>query len=195
MSIVTNRARRERKREYLTPKEVNRLLEAAQRPDVTRHVQRDYLLLLLMFHHGLRVSEACQLILADIDLSEKTINIRRSKNGISGRHPLYTGELKALRAWLAIRETMNPNIDTLFVSQERRPLSRATVNLMVSNIAQAAGLAHLAVHPHMLRHSTGYSLVNRGVDIRTVQVHLGHSRIENTVRYSALDHQRLAKLF
>jgi type 1 fimbriae regulatory protein FimB len=66
---------------------------------------------------------------------------------------------------------------------------------MVGQIAQAAGLEHLGVHPHSLRHSTGYSLVNKGTDIRIIQGYLGHRAISSTVRYTTLDSRRFAKLF
>ena len=152
-------------------------------------------MMLLMFQHGLRVSELTGLTLSDVDLDERTINIRRLKNSISGRHPFYTGEARAIRDWLTVREAMEPDTNAFFISEQRRPLSRATVDLLVSKIAEAAGLGNLAVHSHMIRHSTGYSLINRGFDVRTVQVHLGHARLENTARYTALDHTRLKNLF
>ena len=188
-----NRSRKDRSREYLTGPEIKMFLEAAK--TATRNPARDYCMMLLMYQHGLRISEATGLTLSDVDLTERTININRLKNSISGRHPFYTGEARAIRDWLAIRETMEPDTNAFFISEQRRPLSRATVDLLVGKIAEAAGLGDLAVHAHMLRHSTGYSLINRGFDVRTVQVHLGHARLENTARYTALDHTRLKNLF
>jgi type 1 fimbriae regulatory protein FimB len=192
-SINHNRSRRERSREYLTGPEIKKFLEAAK--TATRNSARDYCMMLLTYQHGLRVSELTGLTIADVDLVEKTININRLKNSISGRHPLFTGEAKAIRDWLAVREAMEPETNALFISEQRRPLSRATVDLLVGKIALAAGLGDLSVHAHMLRHSAGYSLINRGFDVRTVQVHLGHARLENTARYTALDHTRLKNLF
>jgi integrase len=58
-----------------------------------------------------------------------------------------------------------------------------------------AGLEHLEIHPHMLRHSCGYALVNKGTDIRIIQGYLGHRSISSTVRYTTLDRKRFAKLF
>jgi type 1 fimbriae regulatory protein FimB len=62
-------------------------------------------------------------------------------------------------------------------------------------VAKAAGLEYLAIHPHMMRHTTGYSLVNKGTDIRIIQAYLGHKAISSTVRYTKLDSRRFAKLF
>lgn len=188
-----NHSRRARSREHLTAPEIKKFLEAAK--TATRNPVRDYTMMLLLYQHGLRVSELTSLRLSDVDLTERTININRLKNSISGTHPLFTGEARAIRDWLAVRERMEPETDALFISEQRRPLSRATVNLIVSAIAEAAGLGALELHPHMLRHSAGYALVNKGFNLRVIQTHLGHSRLENTARYTALDHARLRNLF
>jgi type 1 fimbriae regulatory protein FimB len=55
--------------------------------------ERDYSLLLLMFRHGLRVSEACQLKVTDVNLKEKIIHIHRLKNGNPTTQPMYNGEV------------------------------------------------------------------------------------------------------
>jgi type 1 fimbriae regulatory protein FimB len=129
----------------------------------------------------------------------QTINAPHGLKGCdSGPHELsYNGESQAVRAWLVERAKMKvpADCDTLFVSERRKPLSRVTVWHMIGLVAKAAGLAHLAIHPHMLRHSTGYSLVNKGTDIRTIQGYLGHRAISSTVRYTKLDSKRFAKLF
>ncbi len=92
---------------------------------------------------------------------------------------------------------MNPpsGCDTLFVSERRTPLYRSAVWDMIGKFGKAAGLEHLDIHPHMLRHSTGYALVNKGTDIRIIQGYLGHRSITSTVRYTKLDSKRFAKLF
>jgi integrase len=74
-----NHPRRERSREYLTPDEVQKLLDASRKEGPSRNRERDYCLLLLMFRHGLRASEACQLKVTDINLKEKIIHIHRLK--------------------------------------------------------------------------------------------------------------------
>ena len=154
-------------------------------------------MLLLMFRHGLRVSELCAMRLSDINVTTKELHVKRLKGCDSGAHELYNGESAAVRAWLVEREKMNPpaDCDTLFISERRKPLSRCTVWVMIGRLADAAGLEHLSVHPHMLRHSCGYVLINKGTDIRTIQGYLGHRSISSTVRYTNLDKRRFAKLF
>jgi len=69
------------------------------------------------------------------------------------------------------------------VLSERGPMTRQAVNYLVAEIGQRAKLRFHA-HPHMLRHSTGYYLANRGYDTRLVQDYLGHKNIMHTVRYT-----------
>jgi type 1 fimbriae regulatory protein FimB len=97
-----------------------------------------------------------------------------------------------VKAWLLERAKMNPpaGVDTLFISERRKPLSRITVWHMIGLVAKAGGLGHLSIHPHMLRHSTGFNLVNKGTDIRIIQGYLGHKAISSTVRYTKLDSRR-----
>jgi site-specific recombinase XerD len=112
-------------------------------------------------------------------------------------HPLFNGEVAAIRGWLIERRKMNPpfGLEELFISERRRPLSRVTVWLMIRQAAAAAGLEDLEIHPHMLRHACGYDLVNRGTDIRVIQSYLGHRSISSTVRYTKLNHKAFARLF
>ena len=192
---VNTSSRAKRSREYLTADEIGKLLTAAK--SATRNPVRDYAALLLMFRHGLRVSELCSIKLSDIDVKHKTFHVNRLKDCDSGPHDLYNGESQAVKAWLVERAKMKvpADCDTLFVSERRRPLSRITMWHMIGLVAKAAGLAHLDIHPHMLRHSCGYALVNKGTDIRIIQGYLGHKAISSTVRYTTLDSRRFAKLF
>lgn len=192
---ITSSGRAKRTREYLTGEEMDKLLTAAK--TASRNPVRDYCALLLMFRHGLRVSELCAIKLSDINVGTKEFHVNRLKDCDSGPHELYNGESQAVKAWLLERAKMNvpADCDTLFVSERRKPLSRVTVWHMIGLVAKAAGLAHLDIHPHMLRHSCGYALVNKGTDIRIIQGYLGHRAISSTVRYTSLDSKRFAKLF
>ena len=128
----------ERSRDFLGEAEMVRLLKAAKRG---RHGVRDYLLLLLMFRHGLRVSEAITLRLTDVDLDQARLWISRLKNGLSVEQPIAGDELRAIRRWLALREDTLP---WLFVSERRQPLTRQAVTH--NNVAPIAeeGLKQIA---------------------------------------------------
>jgi type 1 fimbriae regulatory protein FimB len=88
---------------------------------------------------------------------------------------------------------MPAEVDTLFVSEQRKPLNRVSVWYLVTKLAAEAGLE--AVHPHSLRHTTGYHLTNQGRDLRLTQSFMGHASISSTISYTEVNAARYAKLF
>src|SRR3984893_8137822 len=84
-----------RVREYLTEKEVERLIDAARRRG--RNGTRDAAAILLAYRHGLRAQELCSLRWAQIDLRNGRLHVNRAKGGIESVHPLHGPELRALR--------------------------------------------------------------------------------------------------
>jgi type 1 fimbriae regulatory protein FimB len=157
-------------RKHLVSAEVEKLLDAAKG---SRHAARDLCLLLLMFSHGLRVSEVYGLTLAQVDTESRVLHVARLKQGLSTTHPLQCDELRAIRAWLAERAKMQPETDAFFISERRRPLSRKTAWVMIRTYDELAGLP-VDAHPHMLRHACGFALADQGTDTRLIQDYLGH---------------------
>src|SRR5512135_2737233 len=99
-------------RKHLTAREVEKLITATKG---SRNEARDRCLLLLMFRHGLRVSEALGLSLSQIDLEGRTLHVARLKGGLSTTHPLRGDEIRMIKAWLAERVKMQPETKALFV--------------------------------------------------------------------------------
>ena len=178
-------------RKHLTGREVERLIEATRG---SRNEARDRCLLLLMFRHGLRVSEACGLKLDQVDTESRVLHVSRLKGGLSTTQPLRGDELRAVKAWLIQRARMKPTGKAFFVSEQRQPLHRSTVNLALQKYSAAASLPLLA-HPHMLRHACGFALADQGADTRLIQDYLGHRNIQHTVRYTATNPARFEKLW
>src|SRR5580700_1580678 len=129
---------------HLTSREVERLIEATKG---SRHEIRDRCLLLLMFRHGLRVSEACGMKLDQVDTESRVLHVSRLKGGLSTTHPLRTDELRAISAWLKERARIKPMSKAFFVSEQRKQMHRSTVNLLLQTYSKAASLPLLA-HPH-----------------------------------------------
>ena len=172
-----------RSREFLTPAEVERLAEAAQR--IGRHSHRDATMILIAYRHGLRVSELTALRWDQVDLAQGLLHVRRRKNGNPSTHPLHGPELRALRRL----QRDYPNSPYIFTGERRGPLTDSTVRKMVARAGKTAGL-EFPVHPHMLRHAAGYKLANDGQDTRAIQHYLGHKNISHTVRYTELSPDR-----
>jgi type 1 fimbriae regulatory protein FimB len=143
----------------------------------------------MMYRYGLRCSEAADLRLADVSFDRATLWVRRLKGSNAGMHPIEGDELRAIRRYLALRSDSLP---WLFLSERSGRLSRFAINYLVAQVAERAGLA---VWPHCLRHSCGYALADRGVDLRTIQEWLGHRSVEMTVRYTKISQRRFAGLW
>jgi type 1 fimbriae regulatory protein FimB len=170
----------DRPKNFLTEAEVENFLKAGRKG---RHKVRNFAMLLLAFRHGLRVSELINMRMADVDLDTGRLFVRRLKGSLSTSQPLEGDEIRALRAWL--RQRINApccNSPLVFVS-ERGPMTRQAFNYICAKIGKRAKL-NINVHPHMLRHSCGYALANKGHDTRLIQDLLGHRNIQHTQLYT-----------
>jgi integrase len=142
-----------RPREYLTEKEIERLMDAVRR---NRHGHRDATAILLAYRHVLRASELITVRWDDIDLTTGRLHVRRSKGGEAAVHPLGGKDLRALRRLQ--REAVVRSV-YVFISERGAPLTVAGYQRMVARAGKAARFQFL-IHSHMLRHSTGYKLAN-----------------------------------
>jgi site-specific recombinase XerD len=172
-----------RTREYLTEQEIKDLRKAAR--GLGRHRHRDDTLIMLMFRHAFRVSEVASLRWDQIDMKKGLLHVSRMKNGRNSTHPMRGPELRALRQLK--REYMDSPY--VFISERCAPLSTRTLHHIIARAGQAAGFA-FTIHPHMLRHSTGFYLANKGQDTRAIQQYMGHANINNTILYTALSPER-----
>ncbi len=127
-------------RKYLVFAEVEKLMEVAKG---SRNVARDRCLRLLMFRHGLRVSETCGLVLSQVDVESRILHVARLKHGLSTTHPLRGDELEAIKVCLVERTRMKP----------------ATAWVMIRHYGELAGLP-VEAHPHILRHACGFALAD-----------------------------------
>jgi integrase len=144
-------------------------------------------MILIAFRHALRVSELTDLRWEQVDFTRAVLHVRRVKNGTPATHPLTGRELRALRR---LQREQDPPSPFLFVSERGAPFSTAGFARLLRRAADKAGLGSLNVHPHMLRHATGFKLANDGVDTRSLQAYMGHRHISNTVRYAELSPNR-----
>jgi type 1 fimbriae regulatory protein FimB/type 1 fimbriae regulatory protein FimE len=90
-------------------------------------------------------------------------HVHRCKNGLASTHPLCGPELRALRK--VLRD--DPETAYVFISERWAPLTAATFRKPITRAGEAAKLG-MPIHPHTLRHSTGFKLANDGQDTRAI---------------------------
>ena len=159
----------------LSPQEVGRLLEAAPGPGLKYKAA-----LSIAYGAGLRAGEVVMLRVSDIDSKRMLIRVELGKGG-KDRHAMLSPQLLALlRAWwLQCRSH-----GWLFPGQDPvRPLTARQLNRVCHMAAETAGLGTW-VSPHTLRHSFATHLLENAIDVRVIQVLLGHAKLDTTARYT-----------
>ena len=124
------------------------------------------------------------------DLADGVLHVRRRKNGRPSTQPLRGAELRALRQL----RRLWPDGQFVLQTEANAPWTEAGFRKMLARTGESAGFPW-RVHPHQLRHATGYKLANAGTDTRTLQQYLGHQNIVHTVRYAELAADRFAGLW
>ncbi|MDY8108724.1 tyrosine-type recombinase/integrase [Fulvimarina sp. 2208YS6-2-32] len=165
--------------EVLSVEEVGRLLQAAPGAKYRAALGTAY-------GAGLRVSEVATLKIDNIDSTRMLIRIEEGK-GRKDRNAMLSPQLlELLRLWWKEgrqRGVMLPH-GWLFPGRSRlQPVSTRRLNRAVHEAAEAAGITR-RVSPHTLRHSFAPHLLEQNVDIRVIQVLLGHSKLDTTALYA-----------
>ena len=157
----------------LSPKEVARFLEAASGPKYKAALSAAY-------GAGLRVSEVVALKVSDVDSRRMLLRIEQGKGRRDRCAMLSPQLLELLRDWWRIAR---PQV-WLFPGQNPvNPLTARQFNRAVHAAAHRAGIAK-RVTPHTLRHSFATHLLEQNIDIRVIQVLLGHAKLETTALYT-----------
>ncbi len=105
-------------------------------------------------------------------------------------HPLGGNEMRALRKV----QRDSPETSFVFVSERKGPMTTSAFRKVVDRAGRIAEIG-FPVHPHMLRHATGFKLANDGRDTRSIQHYLGHKNIQHTVAYTELAPHRFNGFF
>ncbi len=163
-------------------------------PDVSGEIGlRDRTILELMYACGLRVSEAVDLKMGDIDVDAGILTCT-GKGSKMRRVPVGKSAVEWLKKYLAIRRKKeNIEINNLFVTSLGRPINRQTIFKFIKEYAEKVGLKD--VSPHTLRHSFATHLIQHSADIRSVQQLLGHADISTTQIYTHITDVHLRKSY
>jgi integrase/recombinase XerD len=176
---------------FLNQAEMEMLLSA---PDVSTELGlRDRAILELMYACGLRVSEAVNLKMGDIDLDSGILTCT-GKGSKTRRVPVGKSAVEWVRSYLAARRRKeNAEVQNLFVSSLGGPINRQAIYEFIRSYAERCGLE--GVSPHTLRHSFATHLVQNSADIRSVQQMLGHKDISTTQIYTHMTDAHLKKAY
>ena len=156
----------------LSPAEVKLLLEAPK--DLAYRT-----MLSTMYATGVRVSEVAHLHVSDIDSKRGVLWIRGGKGHKDRQGLLPPKLLELLRTYFRWRRPK----DWLFPGEKPGcPITCKSIFLACKQAARDAGISK-SVHPHSLRHAFATHLLDAGVNLRTIQILLGHSKLETTARY------------
>ena len=168
--------------EYLTEEQFNELIKLPDCPEPRDY--RDNAIMELLFSSGLRVAEAVSLIIDDVDMKRGMIHVV-GKGNKERYIPCGEYALRALKRWFQVRDTYNPQCDSIFVNRFGTPLTTRAVQIMIKKKGLENSLP-VQVHPHKLRHSFATHLLENGADLHALQKMLGHSDISTTMFYKKL---------
>lgn len=176
----------------LTPDQAIAMLDAE--PEQGLEV-RDRAMFELLYSSGLRVAELASLDwMGSIDREQCLVTVL----GKRGKHrsvPVGAPALRALEAWLAVRDQWAaPDETALFVTRSGTRVGTSAVRARLARWAREHALG-VHVHPHMLRHSFASHVLQSSGDLRAVQELLGHASIRSTQVYTHLDFQHLSKVY
>jgi site-specific recombinase XerD len=173
-----------------SPHRLPTVLTAAEVKTVLSHVgpRSNYVFLFTLYALGLRLSEALELQVHDIDRKRMMVHIRHGKGGKDRYVPLPR-KLLALLAqhWLTHRHQtlLFPGTGRYGnnVSHSKCPISKQTIQEAMRRAAAASGINKNRVTPHTLRHSYATHLLEAGASIKSIQHNMGHANVDTTMLY------------
>ncbi len=182
---------------FLTEKETEALLSAVQPgleyrdPKLASALQsRDRAMLVLLYATGLRVSELLSLTTHSLDLQQEYLRVK-GKGEKERIVPFATYAGDQLRSYLEHeRPVLKPSSDHVFVNHQGKPLSRQSFWKILKELSRQAGIQK-NVSPHVLRHSFATHLLQAGMNLRSLQMLLGHSDLSTTQIYAHVTPEHL----
>ncbi len=184
---------------YLTLEQSQELLKVAQSPLPSSHgnhdnTTRNYAIITLFLNCGMRLSELVGINIKDIDFLENKLNVIGKGNK---ERTIYLNKacINAINSYLRERPKEGVQFnskDALFLSEQRKRISNRTVQYIVKQELQLAGIDPNKYSVHKLRHTAATLMYKYGnVDIRALQELLGHESISTTEIYTHVDNEQI----
>lgn len=158
--------------------------------------ERNRAIIETLYGCGLRVSELTSLKISDLYFEEGFIKVtgKGDKQRLVPIGPTTEKYINIYRKEVRIHQTIHPAaMDTVFLNQHGRPLTRAMIFTIVKRLAEKAGI-HKTISPHTFRHSFATHLLENGADLRAIQQMLGHESITTTEIYTHIDRRHLTEI-
>jgi site-specific recombinase XerD len=178
--------RQERLPVILSEEEVARLIESAA-------TSYHRVILMTLYAAGLRREELCRLKVTDVDSQRMVIHVRQGKGHKDRDVTLSPRLLDVLRDYWKWRKPKTYLFPSYHNKRREQPISSRTVYYAVREAARRAGIQK-KVYPHLLRHSWATHLLERGTDLKTIQIQLGHFDLEATTIYLHLSQRHLQSI-
>jgi len=170
----------------LSEEEVARLIESAS-------TSYHRVILMTLYGTGLRREELCRLKVTDVDSQRMVIHVRQGKGRKDRDITLSPRLLEVLRAYWKWRKPTTYLFPSYHSKRREQPIHSKTVYYAVREAARRAGIKK-KVSPHLLRHSWATHLLERGTDLKTIQMLLGHFDLEATTIYLHLSQRHLQSI-
>lgn len=175
---------------YLTLDESRTLLRSMDKENI--NYKRDYCILTLFLNCGMRLSELVNIRISKIKNDTLTVIGKGNKERVVY---LNQASINSIHQYMSVRseiETKDEYKDYLFLSTQKRPINKRTVEILVKKHVHTAGLYDDKYTPHKLRHTAATLMYKHGkVDIRSLQMILGHENVSTTQIYTHVDNDAL----
>jgi len=158
--------------------------------------ERNRAIIETLYGCGLRVSELTSLKISDLYFEEGFIKVtgKGDKQRLVPIGPTTEKYINIYKKEVRIHQNIHPAaMDTVFLNQHGRPLTRAMIFTIVKRLAEKAGI-HKTISPHTFRHSFATHLLENGADLRAIQQMLGHESITTTEIYTHIDRRHLTEI-
>lgn len=191
-TLIKVKSRSRKLPDFLMYDEIEKLLLSCENDGLG---VRNQMIIEVMYAAGLRVSEAVDLRISDLDLGARTIRVigKGNKERILFIYPDLVPKLSRYIDFYR-SSFVHDNVEQLFVNSSGKPLTPRGIQYILEKQGEKAGLRK-KVHPHMLRHSFATHLLDNGASLRVVQELLGHESLSTTQIYTHVSIQKIREAY